>query len=88
MSFCASDDASWQAAGCFARATGGRIGDHGEHDAVTPRRMRRRTVRACRPVARQTRQLTTWSRALPLETLDDGVDPMKKGESIRPIVLY
>lgn len=25
---------------------------------------------------------------LPLETLDDGVDPMKKGESIRPIVVY
>ncbi|AFQ47277.1 hypothetical protein GEM_0829 [Burkholderia cepacia GG4] len=52
---------------------GGGIGDHAGHDTVSP----------CRAA-----RLELITHALPLEKLDDGVDPMKKGESLRPIVLY
>lgn len=38
--------------------------------------------------ARRAARLDLITHALPRETLDDGVDLMKKGESIRPIVLY
>jgi len=51
----------------------GGIGDHAGRDTVSP----------CRAAG-----LDPITHALPLETLDGGVDPMKKGESIRPIVLY
>ncbi|WP_185500333.1 hypothetical protein [Burkholderia sp. Bp8994] len=73
MSCCDSGDASRQADDRFPRATGSGIGDHAGHDTASP----------CRAV-----RLDLITHALPREMLDDGVDPMKKGESIRPIVLY
>jgi hypothetical protein len=76
VSFCVADDASWQAGGCFARATRGAIGDHGEHDAMSPCRLRARAAR-----------LDPMTRA-PLDNRRGSADPMKKGESLRPIVLY
>lgn len=51
----------------------GGIGDHAGRDTVSP----------CRAA-----RLDLITHALPLEMLDDGVEPMKTGESIRPIVLY
>lgn len=68
-----SGDASRQAGGCFPHATGGGIGDHDGHTPVSP----------CRAA-----RLDLITHALPLETLPGGADPMKTGESIRPIVLY
>ncbi|WP_187293239.1 hypothetical protein [Burkholderia cepacia] len=68
-----SGDASRQAGDRFPHAMGGGIGDHAGHDTVSP----------CRAA-----RLELITHALPLEKLDDGVDPMKKGESLRPIVLY
>ncbi len=52
---------------------GGGIGDHAGRDTVSP----------CRAAG-----LDPTTHALPRATFDDGVDPMKTGESIRPIVLY
>ncbi|KUY82487.1 hypothetical protein [Burkholderia sp. RF4-BP95] len=68
-----SGDASRQAGGCFTHAPGGGIGDHDGHATVTP----------CRAA-----RLDRITHVLPLETLHGAADPMKKGESIRPIVLY
>ncbi|CAG9256478.1 conserved hypothetical protein [Burkholderia diffusa] len=68
-----SGDASRQAGGCFPHATGGGIGDHDGHATVSP---------CCAA------RLDLITHALPLETLHGAADPMKKGESIRPIVLY
>ncbi|KUY94467.1 MULTISPECIES: hypothetical protein [unclassified Burkholderia] len=68
-----SGDASRQAGGCFPHATGGGIGDHDGPATGSP----------CRAA-----RLDLITHALPLETLHGAADPMKKGESIRPIVLY
>ncbi|WP_185642821.1 hypothetical protein [Burkholderia sp. Bp9140] len=68
-----SGDVSRQAGDCFPHAMVGGIGDHAGRDTVSP----------CRAA-----RLDLITHALPLEMLDDGVEPMKTGESIRPIVLY
>ncbi|WP_322022244.1 hypothetical protein [Burkholderia sp. BCC1977] len=68
-----SGDVSRQAGDRFPRAMGGGIGDHAGRDTVSP----------CRAAG-----LDPTTHALPRATFDDGVDPMKTGESIRPIVLY
>ncbi len=53
------------------------IGDHGEHDGVS--------TAVCEPVRHGATERSTHACR---STLRSGVDPMKNGESLRPIVLY
>ncbi|CAM2185094.1 conserved hypothetical protein [Burkholderia latens] len=77
MALCSGDDASRQAGGRFACAMRGAIGDHGGHAAASTCRIRACVAAWCDPIVR-----------VPAETCRGSADPMKKGESFRPNVLY